>query len=494
MTAVVWFRSDLRTSDQTALTEAVARHQGKVRGVFFVTPDQWTAHDWGQPKRDFVLRNLVALESALARLGIPLEVRLAATFADCVAELPKLVRERAATAVYWNREYEWNERQRDSAAAKALRAAGVTVVECDDQTVLPPDHIDLVTGQERPYTVFTPFKKRWYSIVSELNLHRAPLLSIPSVAQPLSESKLNCAAQLASWGLDPSAEQTAEKSQRLAAVWPAGERAAEAKLTEFCQSRLTNYARDRDFPVIDGTSSLSPYLSAGVISPRRCLQAALAASSEPFEISRTGAATWISELIWREFYRYVMWHFPRVCRYRAFQKETDSIPWRHDRGEFERWATGQTGCPIIDAAMRQLLDIGWMHNRLRMIVAMYLAKDLLIDWRWGERHFMQHLVDADLGSNNGGWQWTASTGTDAAPYFRIFNPVTQSRKFDPEGRLIRRYCPELAQLDDDQIHEPYANKSLFTQSLNYPQPLVDHAVGRERTLAAFKVARTDPVS
>ena len=246
------------------------------------------------------------------------------------------------------------------------------------------------------------------------------------------------------------------------------------------------YGNARDFPALNGTSALSPYLACGAISPRQCLAAATAADGQRLQAGRAGPTAWITELIWREFYRHVLVGFPRVCRNRAFKVQTDRIRWRRDEDDFGSWCAGRTGVPIVDAAMRQLLETGWMHNRLRMVVAMYLTKDLFIDWRQGERFFMTHLVDGDFASNNGGWQWAASTGTDAAPYFRIFNPISQSRRFDPDGTFIHRYCPELADLGGRAIHDPAALPPPARGAIDYPDPIVDHTRARARVMAAFR--------
>ncbi|MEO1513280.1 MAG: FAD-binding domain-containing protein, partial [Planctomycetota bacterium] len=227
-----------------------------------------------------------------------------------------------------------------------------------------------------------------------------------------------------------------------------------------------------------------PYLAHGVISPRQCVEAALGVNQGRIDSGDPGVIGWIEELIWREFYQHVIAAFPRVCKGRAFRTDMDRVEWSHDQGLFDAWREGRTGYPIVDAAMRQLAQTGWMHNRLRMIVAMFLTKDLMIDWRWGERHFMNRLVDGDFASNNGGWQWSASTGTDAQPYFRIFNPTTQGEKFDRDGEFIRRFVPELSELPGKAIHDP-SSAGLFGE-LDYPDPIVDHRAARETTLARFK--------
>ncbi|HAL67580.1 MAG TPA: deoxyribodipyrimidine photo-lyase, partial [Pseudomonas sp.] len=226
-------------------------------------------------------------------------------------------------------------------------------------------------------------------------------------------------------------------------------------------------------------------LAAGVISPRQCLHAALAHNRGEFDSGSSGVQTWINELLWREFYKHILTGYPQVSRHRAFRAHTEALPWRNAPKEFEAWQQGRTGFPIIDAAMRQMLATGWMHNRLRMLTAMFLSKNLLIDWRLGERHFMRHLIDGDLAANNGGWQWSASTGTDSVPYFRIFNPVSQSQRFDPKGRFIRQWVPELQDIDDKNIHDPGKCHGLIDANL-YPSPIVDLHSSRQRALQAFK--------
>ncbi|HCL4097052.1 TPA: deoxyribodipyrimidine photo-lyase, partial [Pseudomonas aeruginosa] len=279
----------------------------------------------------------------------------------------------------------------------------------------------------------------------------------------------------------PAFPRPADSLRRL---WPAGEEVAQERLRDFADQHLADYHERRDFPALPGTSQLSPYLAAGVLSPRQCLDAALVANRGEFSGGQQGAATWINELLWREFYKHILVGYPRVSRHRPFREETEALRWRQAPAELEAWQQGRTGIPIIDAAMRQLLATGWMHNRLRMVVAMFLSKNLLIDWREGERWFMRHLIDGDLAANNGGWQWSASTGTDAVPYFRLFNPLSQSERFDPRGEFIRHWLPELAGLERKAIHDP-SSLGLFA-GVDYPRPMVDLKASRERALAAFR--------
>ena len=263
------------------------------------------------------------------------------------------------------------------------------------------------------------------------------------------------------------------------------------RLRSFCREQVQDYQLQRDLPAVAGTSCLSPYLALGVLSPRQCFNRLLAECPALLENTDGGAFTWLNELIWREFYRHLLVAYPRLCRHRPFIDWTDGVIWNHSEQQLIAWQQGRTGYPIVDAAMRQLNETGWMHNRLRMISASFLVKDLLIDWRHGERYFMSQLLDGDLAANNGGWQWAASTGTDAAPYFRIFNPTTQGERFDSNGAFIRRWLPELAGVPDSDIHQPWRWAQRQQQHLDYPLPLVDHKLARLATLAAFEAAKRD---
>lgn len=257
-------------------------------------------------------------------------------------------------------------------------------------------------------------------------------------------------------------------------------------MERFCRQNLQHYQRERDFPALNGTSRLSPALACGVISVRSCWECALRANQGEFDSDNPGATTWLTELLWREFYQHLLALHPRLSRGEPYLEIGKRVPWRNSPEDLHAWQQGQTGFPLIDAAMRQLAATGWMHNRLRMVVAMFFTKNLLLDWRLGERWFMQHLIDGDLAANNGGWQWCASTGTDAAPYFRVFNPVTQSQRFDPTGEFIRHWLPELAHLDDRQIHLPSENGDLF--SARYPAPIVDSKKSRLQAIELFRQA------
>src|SRR5699024_841880 len=350
-----------------------------------------------------------------------------------------------------------------------------------DQGILFHSHLDqllfkpgsILTQSGTYFKVFSQFKKVCYS-----HLHS---YSPEPTQRPHAQAPLPLSSDPVPSAVNGFTALTAERQ----ALWPAGEHAAQQRLAAFTEHAIADYAEQRDFPALAGTSQLSPYLTAGVISIRQCLHAARTANQGEFASGQHGIVTWINELLWREFYTHILVGYPRVARNRAFKPETEAVPWRNSEKDLLAWQQGRTGFPMIDAAMRQLLATGWMHNRLRMLVAMFLTKNLLLDWRLGERFFMQHLIDGNLAANNGGWQWSASTGTDAVPYFRIFNPISQSKRFDPKGDFIRHWLPELKQFNAKDIHQPRVSADLLNPS-NYPKAIVDLAASRERALSAFK--------
>ena len=469
MNQLVWLRSDLRTSDNTAL--AAAMNAGPTVALYLITPGQWHSHDEAACKVDFWLRNLAQLSGRLAELNVPLLIRSVDDWAGVPSLIAELCRQHAIDTVHINDEYGVNEKRRDEAVADSLAGTGTELRRHLDQLLFAPGTITTLAGD--CFKVFSQFRKVCY-----VRLTQALPACVP-VPKPQAPMAL---------GSDPVPESTegfARPSDYLRSLWPAGEEFARRRLAMFAADDLADYQRRRDLPAEPGTSQLSPYLAAGVISPRQCLHAALAANRGEFDGGNQGAVTWINELLWREFYKHILVGYPRVSMGRAFRRETEALPWRHAPEELEAWQQGRTGLPIIDAAMRQLLATGWMHNRLRMITAMFLSKNLLIDWREGERWFMRHLIDGDLAANNGGWQWSASTGTDSVPYFRLFNPISQSGRFDPEGLFLRRWLPELGSLGSREIHNPAKLGGLFT-TLDYPAPVLDLPASRERVMTAFR--------
>lgn len=470
MKTLVWFRRDLRVSDNTALYHAAKQSTEGVVALFVITPRQWTEHDDAACKVDFWLDNLRLLSESLAKLRIPLVIGRCQTFEDIPKTIVKLANKHHCSSLFLNREYEINEARRDRAVAKACLDSDIAVRQFHDRVVVPPREIS--TKEVRFYSVFTPYKKSW---------NKKALDFVEPLPKPRKQPEINIKPSSI-----PKTIAGFRFSNEFHKLYPPGEAEANKRLKKF-SGRIADYNDARDIPSLDGTSQLSPYLTAGVISPRQCLTAALASNNGKINGRNDGATTWISELTWRDFYTHVLVGFPRVSKHQPFKLKTNAIKWRTSEEDFDAWKNGQTGYPIVDAGMRQLNQTGWMHNRLRMVTAMFLTKHLLIDWRMGERYFMQNLIDGDLAANNGGWQWSASTGTDSVPYFRIFNPFSQSKRFDPDGDFIKRLCPELTDVPAKSLHDiAKLSKAIKELNLDYPRYIVDYKSGRERALKAFK--------
>lgn len=461
---IIWFRNDLRVYDNPALFRAAEDQQG-VLAVYFICEEMLTNHVVAPVRVDFIRRHLLQLRSDLLELNIPLLVVHVKKTVEIAPHLQTLIKQHHIQELFLNAEYPLDEFNRDKKVSEILRAQGVIVKRFHDRVIIPPGMIR--NGKGEPYKVFTAFKNNW--------IQQARVLPLQPLKKPLLQPAHKYAALI-----DEQVNQlfSGIAQQDLSSLWPAGEKEASKRLKYFIKHHIHDYQTARDFPQLEATSQLSPYLAIGTISPRQCLVAALQANHGEWDSGSSGVTTWVGELIWREFYQHLVVDFPAVCKFNAMQKHTEAFPWRHDANLFQAWCDGKTGIPIVDAAMLQLKETGWMHNRLRMVVAMFLTKNLQIDWRMGEHYFMTQLIDGDFAANNGGWQWSASTGTDAAPYFRIFNPVNQSQRFDPEGAFIKRYLPVLASLSVKAIHSP-------PPIPGYPLPIVDLSLSRKETIALF---------
>lgn len=472
-----WFRKDLRLSDNTALSTA-ARHATEPVVVAYVSePEILARPDHAAVRFQFVLDALAALEADVRAAG----GRLILRHGEAAAEVVRLAREVGADAVYFNAEYEPELAARDERVGAALEAAGIGARAFADRFLVAPGAVR--TGQGKPYTVYTPFRKACEKLPVAALEPRVTRLAAPEVATRRR-------ATLAELGYELEVP-----------AWPSGEAAGRAALESFVEERVFEYGHRRDLMADRGTSRLSPHLRFGTVSVRQACHATLDALSDaprhavpPGQKSPTQSAeTFMAELRWRDFYGHVLHHFPHVLA-GAFRRDYDAIRWQDDGVSFAAWCAGRTGYPIVDAGMRELLATGWMHNRARMIVASFLTKDLLCDWRRGERWFMNHLVDGDPASNNGGWQWAAGTGTDAQPYFRIFNPVLQGQRFDPAGAYVRRWVPELAGAPAEWIHAPWTATPLdraaagVTLEDTYPAPICDHARRKELAVALYREA------
>lgn len=467
-TGLMWFRRDLRLHDNTALHHALTECE-QVYCVFcFDREILDRIEDKSDRRVDFIHQCVLELDADLRRLGAGLIVR----YAKASEDIPALARTLNAFRVFANHDYEPRRIARDQAVARALDRDGRKLHTCKDHVIFERDEIINQSGM--PFRVYTPYKKAWRTALRDEHIAERDCSSqIGRLAAPLPE-----------WSHAWTLGDIGFSKTDLAV--PGGMRAARAMFDKFLE-RIDFYRDARNFPAMNGVSRLSVHLRFGTISIRELVREAINRPSE-------GAATWVDELIWREFYNMILHFFPQTQTH-AFQTDLDDLPWRRDRRDFDAWSEGRTGYPIVDAAMRELNTTGYMHNRARMIVASFLTKDLLIDWRWGERYFARKLLDYDLSQNLGGWQWSASIGTDAQPYFRVFNPVLQSERFDPDGVYIRRYVPELRHYPNSAIHEPWKAPPISQAQLNcvigrdYPKPIVNHDESRRTAVEMFRVAR-----
>ena len=465
---ILWFRRDLRLADNPALTHAVETGR-PVIPVYIL--DQGAATPMGGASLWWLDKSLRALDAALSAIGSRLILRRG----DSEAELRRLIREAGAGTVFLNRRFEPDAFARDADIAHGLQAEGVTCKGWNGTLLARPGSV--LNGSGLPYKVFTPF-------------HRALLATAVAPPPAPAPDSLRTPTGLASdnintWDLHPRRPDWSGGFD-----WTPGEAGAEAALAAFLSRGLKSYSLGRDIPAEPATSRLSPHLHFGEISPWRAIGAARAAATEG-RVPAPEVDKFVAEIGWREFSAHLLHAFPQMTD-AAFRPEYDAMPWRNDPAGLEAWQRGRTGYPVVDAGMRELWTTGFMHNRVRMIVASFLVKHLLIDWREGEAWFRDTLVDADLASNVQNWQWVAGSGADAAPYFRIFNPVTQGQKFDADGRYVRRWVPELRKLPDRWLHAPWTapigvlDLAGVRLGRDYPRPLVDHTLARERALEALK--------
>lgn len=487
---LVWLRRDLRACDHAALFHAL-RSCAQVHCVFLFDQAILAPLPRADRRVEFICDSLASLDTALRALAGHPQAGLIVRQGLAEEEIPRLTQQLGATAVFANHDDEPQSLARDAVVRAALQAGGVALHTFKDHVIFERDEVLTLSGA--PFSVFTPYKNAWLRKLNAFYLSAYPVERYARHLAPRPASECRPLPGLRDIGFEPT------NLHQLAL--PTGSEGAARLLADFAP-RLAQYDQARDFPAVKGPSYLSVHLRFGTVSIRELARRAWAQASEQL---CPGAATWLSELVWRDFYHQILAHHPRVVTH-SFKPAYDAIDW--ESGEpaerlFAAWCQGRTGYPLVDAAMAQLNQTGYMHNRLRMVVASFLVKDLGLDWRWGEQYFALRLNDFDLAANNGGWQWAASTGCDAQPYFRIFNPISQSEKFDAAGRFIRRYLPQLAALPDKLIHAPWkagplelaaAGVDLVDAGLpagpaSYPRPLVDHASARERTLARYAVVK-----
>lgn len=479
MRGIIWFREDLRINDNTALYMASKKCTDGILAIYIIDHFMIKKHHVAPCRIEFILKGLEVLRLDLIKVNIKLLVTEIKKTSEIAKVIYQIMEKSAAKLLFFNKQYEVNEEKRDRFVMTFLNSKNISCFSFDDQVILPPGSV--LTQKREYFKVFTAFKYTWckqFLLKPSIKLAKLSKSSFCSIDPPLSY--LSKEPEILAQTKKYYATNINDKD------WPSGENAAIKRLNRFIKHALFTYDQQRDFPARTATSKLSPYLAAGMISPRECFLMALQANKNEIDSGNKGATSWMNELIWREFYKHILVGFPHVSKNRAFRRETEHLPWKFNKQWYRAWQQGQTGYPIIDAAMRQLNETGWMHNRLRMIVGMFLTKNLFLDWRLGEKYFMNRLIDGDFSANNGGWQWCASTGTDAAPYFRIFNPVTQSERFDSEGKFIRQFCPELREFDNKSIHDPHKRSPELAKKINYPKPLVDLKKSRLETINVFK--------
>ena len=465
---VLWLRQDLRLADNSALAAAIEAG-GPIIPVFIWAPEEAGSWAPGAASKWWLRQALASLSEALGVRGGKLVLRQG----DSLVELRSIIKQTGAKAVYWNRRYESPLRELDAAIKRSLRQEGIDTQSFNSALLNEPHTTS--TGAGLPYKVYTPY---WKSVKDR---------PLPELARPDFEKLYFLKQMPESQDLDaldllPKISWDDGFYKR----WDVSERAAMQRLEDFLEKRVQDYAEDRDRPDMDGTSCLSPYLHWGQIGPRQIAHKL----TEKYDLRAKGPQVYIKEVYWREFAYNVLYHFPHTAD-TPLRQEYANFPWQHDAATLEAWQKGRTGYPIVDAGMRQLWETGWMHNRVRMIVSSLLVKHLLHNWHEEAKWFWETLVDADLASNTLGWQWSGGCGADAAPYFRVFNPIIQGKKFDPDGDYVRRYVPELKDLDTEYIHTPWeAPQAVLVDAglslgEDYPEPIIDHKKGRARALAAL---------
>ncbi|KAL7620756.1 DNA photolyase phr1 [Parahypoxylon ruwenzoriense] len=483
-----WFKTDLRTADNRALWEASQKAQ--VAGVpliciYIVSPEDFEAHLTAPARVDFVMRTLHVLKQDLGALDIPLYVETVEKRKDVSERIVNLMEEWGASHLFANIEYEVDELRREAKMVKLCAERGLTMEVFHDTCVVPPGNLH--TGAGKQYAVYSPWFRSWVAHV-HANQELLSLFDPPAKNPPAAREKVSALFEYEIPDVPENKKLSEKDVERFRATWPAGEREAVDRLEKFCEEKIVRYGKRRNFPAEAATSSISVHLAAGTLSARTAVRTARDRNkTKKLDAGLEGITSWISEVAWRDFYKHVLVHWPYICMNKPFKPEYANIEWSYNSAHFQAWCDGRTGFPIVDAAMRQMQGVGWMHNRCRMIVASFLCKDLLLDWRMGEKFFMEHLIDGDFASNNGGWGFSASVGVDPQPYFRIFNPLLQSEKFDTDSEYIRKWVPELRGIKGKAIHDPY-NRGAAAQAkkAGYPEPIVDHKESRDSALRMYK--------
>lgn len=465
---LIWFRNDLRISDNTALYQSCINYQDYVIALFISTPKQWNNHRISKKKISFIYHHVISLQKQLSKLNIVLYYHECTDFLNSIEYLIHFCKKYKINNLFYNYQYEINERSRDSFVKEKLSKTNILVNGFHDSLLVPPNYIK--NKQNATYKNFYFFKKK---IIKQLSNKIPTCFPMPYkrlknnnfFSNHFSFSDLIC-------NFDTD-------------LFPIGEQKAIYRLKSFCKNKIKNYSFERNFPFLNSTSMISPYLSLGIISSRYCLSILLQTQNN-INLNRVLNLSWFNEILWREFYYHLLIGFPQISQSKTLSTWEKNINWSNNDTHFSAWKKGETGFPIIDAGMRQLNQLGWMHNRLRMITASFLVKNLLIDWRKGEEYFISHLIDGDLALNNGGWQWAASTGNDSVPYTRIFNPWTQSKIFDASGVFIKKFIPELKKIPINYIHNPH---KWLNKTIDYPKPIINYSESRKKALLIFNNAK-----
>ncbi|CAL4322077.1 deoxyribodipyrimidine photo-lyase [Buchnera aphidicola] len=467
---LIWFRNDLRVHDNTALYKACTFSTEQIIALFIATPQQWYNRNISEKKISFLNQNLISLKNELYNLNILLYYYESTTFKKSVNDLVVFCQQHKINNVFYNYQYDSDEHVRDVVATKKLSEQGVITHGFHDHILVSSQ--DILTQKNMPYKKFFSFKKKIINILKK----KIPIcFPVPKKrAHPLSFHSIDLNIKNYKSNFDLN-------------LFPIGERKAIIRLKAFLKKKLSDYALKRNFPILNHTSMLSPYLSIGVLSSRYCFKMIFQIHKNIFNTIST--CSWINEIMWREFYYHLLIGYPLLNQCQSLTPWEKNIPWKNNTNYFHAWKQGQTGFPIIDAGMRQLKKIGWMHNRLRMITSSFLVKNLLIDWRKGEKYFISQLIDGDKAINNGSWQWAASIGADSTPYIRIFNPIRQSKIFDSSGSFIKKFIPELNNVPCAYIHNPYEWANIKNITLQYPKPIVNFSDTKKKALLIFNQTR-----
>lgn len=469
---LMWFRNDLRIYDNTALYNSCLSNIDEVVGLFIYTPKQWEKHCISAKKISFLYQNVIFLQKALLKLNIFLHHHECTDFLDSIEYLLYFCQKNQINCLFYNYQYEKNEKNRDDLIIQKLSAQGINIKGFHGNLLVDPEKIK--NKQNKSYKKFYFFKKKIIDYVSK---------KIP-VCLPIPKKRM-----FNNYNILPVYFVKNFNINFNQNLFPIGEKKAIKKLQFFCKNKLEDYFYKRNFPSLNSTSMLSPHLSLGIISVRHCLQIFLKKYANQ-TLNTIFNPSWITEIIWREFYYHLLINFPILGESQALLRWEKKINWKNNINYFNAWKNGQTGFPIIDAAMKQLKEIGWMHNRLRMITSNFLVKNLLIDWRKGEKYFMHNLIDGDYALNNGGWQWSASVGSDSTSYIRVFNPLRQSKIFDSSGIFIKKYLPVLKTIPNNYIHNPYEWSIQNNCKINYPKPIINYKNSKKNFLLEYQLAKS----